>query len=543
VEDIDVCVRQLLQRAGTGGAEVTAVSFAPVCCAPAGAADSDMAAATALLEPAIAVPSEWPEEKEVLFKELLDLHFSPVRARKAIDVGGAANLEEAVVWLERHQNEEHIDTPLEVLHQRDAAQLALDVLRIATVPAVHRLQCFRTLHEVLGKILQDPDSERLRKLRVHNAAFRERILRFPPAVALLRSIGFVQGDYWTSASQRELCLEFRLPVDSDNPASVRFIRAFSLIDLVLSAPEEWLPMAQNVEAQAEVKSDWAQALEAGRQGEAEPGVRDESAAERRDADGRLPREYIAELHERRARDPRGFQESMLAAGKQPNRVKVDVRKPAAEDPSEANAVALSSAASSSADAPSSSYRRLSDRFGGRRHFDLKDIEAMRVEDAIAGCPQYAEEYYRQQASVGTYLDLVTRSYDPQYLGRRAIDDTNIFRGQQHMPPLRWSQALHDIAAEHARQMARGEMPFSHAGFSDRVARYPFPHLSAAENIAYNGGVADAAGVAVQGWINSPGHRKNLLGAFDLCGIGVGRSADGHFYFTQLFARTLGGALC
>ena len=29
-------------------------------------------------------------------------------------------------------------------------------------------------------------------------------------------------------------------------------------------------------------------------------------------------------------------------------------------------------------------------------------------------------------------------------------------------------------------MARGEMPFSHDGFHDRVKRYPIPHLSAAE---------------------------------------------------------------
>lgn len=63
------------------------------------------------------------------------------------------------------------------------------------------------------------------------------------------------------------------------------------------------------------------------------------------------------------------------------------------------------------------------------------------------------------------------------------------------------------------------------------------------NLAYNGGVADTARVAVEGWIKSPGHRKNLLGAFDLCGIGVAQSSGGEFFFTQLFARSAGGALC
>ena len=31
-----------------------------------------------------------------------------------------------------------------------------------------------------------------------------------------------------------------------------------------------------------------------------------------------------------------------------------------------------------------------------------------------------------------------------------------------------------------------------------------------ENVAYNGGAEDPAKVAVDGWINSPGHRKNML---------------------------------
>jgi len=167
---------------------------------------------------------------------------------------------------------------------------------------------------------------------------------------------------------------------------------------------------------------------------------------------------------------------------------------------------------------------------------------MRVEDAIAGCPRYAQAYDSEQGQARSYGDLVTRMYDPQYLGRKALDDTNVFRGQEQRPPLRWSQALSDIAADHARQMARGEMPFSHQGFDDRVRRYPFPYMTAGENLAYNSGVSDAAGQAVQGWIKSPGHRKNLLGEFNLCGIGVARSGSGEFFFTQLFARTP-GALC
>jgi uncharacterized protein YkwD len=40
--------------------------------------------------------------------------------------------------------------------------------------------------------------------------------------------------------------------------------------------------------------------------------------------------------------------------------------------------------------------------------------------------------------------------------------------------------------------------------------------------------------AVNGWIKSPGHRKNLVGHFNLCGIGVYKSNSGTVYLTQIF---------
>jgi len=145
-----------------------------------------------------------------------------MRSRKAIDAGDAEDLEEAVLWLEKHQDDPDIDTPVEILVQRDAMQLSLDVLRVTTVPAAHRLQCLQSLHQILGNILKDPDSERLRKIRLSNTTLRERILRFPQAVKLLKTIGFVQGNYWSAADRHDPCLEFRLPVDSDNPLDWSF---------------------------------------------------------------------------------------------------------------------------------------------------------------------------------------------------------------------------------------------------------------------------------------------------------------------------------
>ncbi|CAE8601620.1 unnamed protein product, partial [Polarella glacialis] len=248
-------------------------------------------------------------------------------------------------------------------------------------------------------------------------------------------------------------LEWRLPVGSDNPASQRFERAFSLLDEVLAAPEEWLP-ALPPDAMLEVKSQLAASAEAsGSEDDEEqdpslpaPPPSTSSAARRR--------AFMAEVHERRARNPRAFQEAVRAAGRRPNPSVVDLRPPRhpREDAEEEAALAASALATSSSSSSSSSsgYRRLSERFGGRRHFDLQDIEAMRVEEAIAGMPSYAPEYLASLGTSNSYADLVSRSYDPGYLGRRALDETNIFRASQKMPPLRWCQGIVDIAAEHAQ---------------------------------------------------------------------------------------------
>jgi uncharacterized protein YkwD len=131
--------------------------------------------------------------------------------------------------------------------------------------------------------------------------------------------------------------------------------------------------------------------------------------------------------------------------------------------------------------------------------------------------------------------LDTLLYDEERIGREALQLTNSFREKNNLPPLKWSQALCKIGRVHSKDMAEGRVPFGHSGFEKRVASYPMPTSSAAENVAWNAGTSDIAVTAVNGWINSPGHRKNLLSRHNYCGIGVFRSANNRFYLTQLFA--------
>ena len=43
--------------------------------------------------------------------------------------------------------------------------------------------------------------------------------------------------------------------------------------------------------------------------------------------------------------------------------------------------------------------------------------------------------------------------------------------------------------------------------------------------------------AVVGWINSPGHHKNIVGDFNLTGIGIAKNNEGKYYFNQIFIKT------
>jgi uncharacterized protein YkwD len=112
-----------------------------------------------------------------------------------------------------------------------------------------------------------------------------------------------------------------------------------------------------------------------------------------------------------------------------------------------------------------------------------------------------------------------------------------YRQSLNLPPLAIDPIVSAQARAHSEEMARtGKM--NHDGFdlrTDTVARR-IPIRSAAENVAVNFGYAHPDLVAIQGWIASTGHHKNIIGAYDLTGIGVAQNAQGEYYFTQIFIR-------
>jgi uncharacterized protein YkwD len=116
------------------------------------------------------------------------------------------------------------------------------------------------------------------------------------------------------------------------------------------------------------------------------------------------------------------------------------------------------------------------------------------------------------------------------------DQVNQYRGSLGLASLELNEDISKEARIHSQQMAQGNVPFSHDGFDQRIEAISstLSYSSAAENVAYNQGYDDPVTVAVEGWINSPGHQKNMAGNFNLSGVGVAQNSTGEYYFTQIF---------
>jgi uncharacterized protein YkwD len=111
---------------------------------------------------------------------------------------------------------------------------------------------------------------------------------------------------------------------------------------------------------------------------------------------------------------------------------------------------------------------------------------------------------------------------------------NKYRRSKGLSVLKMNSVITTEAVKHSKNMASGRTPFSHSGFSTRVNRISnqLGMVSAsAENVAY--GYLSAKEV-VNGWLRSPGHKKNIEGRYTLTGIGVAKERRGKLFFTQLF---------
>lgn len=120
---------------------------------------------------------------------------------------------------------------------------------------------------------------------------------------------------------------------------------------------------------------------------------------------------------------------------------------------------------------------------------------------------------------------------------KVIDLINVERTKAGCGKLRNDSRLQKAARAYSVRMAK-ENFFSHTSpdggtFVQRIEAAGYPHGgAAAENIAY--GYADAQAV-VNGWMNSEGHRKNILNcSYKAVGVGLAYNGKNTPYWTQDF---------
>lgn len=128
----------------------------------------------------------------------------------------------------------------------------------------------------------------------------------------------------------------------------------------------------------------------------------------------------------------------------------------------------------------------------------------------------------------------TTTFKTTALEKSVFDQINRYRVSKGLSKLTLNANITRQARIHSQNMANGKVPFSHKGFEKRVNSIPIRYKSAAENVAFNQGYSDPASQAMTGWINSPGHLKNLKGKYNLTGIGVAANSEGEVYLTQIF---------
>ncbi len=147
------------------------------------------------------------------------------------------------------------------------------------------------------------------------------------------------------------------------------------------------------------------------------------------------------------------------------------------------------------------------------------------------------EWYGDTRTVTIDIEGNINDVSDKELERKILYLTNVEREKNGLKRLIWNEELADVARAHSKDMAErgffshdnpdGQTPF------DRIKAAGMKYLVAAENIA--GGQASPE-KAVEEWMNSEGHRKNILnpGLKEL-GVGLARGGKYGIYWTQNFA--------
>jgi uncharacterized protein YkwD len=116
-----------------------------------------------------------------------------------------------------------------------------------------------------------------------------------------------------------------------------------------------------------------------------------------------------------------------------------------------------------------------------------------------------------------------------------IEAHNRIRAEHKLPSLAVSPKLRSAAMAHARDMAERHK-MSHKGSDgsnpfDRIGRVGYDYRRAGENVAAGYFSTERL---MKGWMDSPPHKKNILGSFSQIGVACATGDDGKRYWCVTF---------
>ncbi|MGA9769503.1 MAG: CAP domain-containing protein [Blastocatellia bacterium] len=122
---------------------------------------------------------------------------------------------------------------------------------------------------------------------------------------------------------------------------------------------------------------------------------------------------------------------------------------------------------------------------------------------------------------------------------QCLNEVNRLRQSRKLVPLTFSEDLLQVARSYSRRMAE-EKFFSHndpegRSVRERVNDANIKWRMVGENLALSNGYINPVAVSLHGWMDSPGHRRNILDPdWRHTAIGVWIGSTGTIYFTEIF---------
>jgi uncharacterized protein YkwD len=334
----------------------------------------------------------------------------------------------------------------------------------------------------LSNLIEHPDEPKFKRLRLDNEAFRKKLGRFPPGIECLKIVGFIEA-------------EGNLVLRNYDAASLWIAK--TLLEKELLDVE----MSKSMDLMSSQGADSVDYLKHGKRKKKSksPDQPKERSHASQVIKHEVKREQLADIHERRllnAAANADVDDDVIMI-EEPEEKKV---APPPLPPMPASGTDVRQQLKELRAKKHQKWRN--SKLARQRVITVSELDKARREEAMTKIRMDGQSSGPKQSREGVHT-IDNTFFDPDRIGRDALQYTNEFRKENGLPPCEWHQGIADIGKVHSKNMGDGTVPFGHDGFNERVAQFPVPHRSAAENVAMNNGTSEVARVAVNGWIDSP----------------------------------------